>query len=66
LRIATVSKAFLKPSLELSVSLKQQPQAFADDIRFGGIYKLSVLVELRFDLHLDPNLQRFILRWYWR
>ncbi len=55
--IATVSRSFLKPSLERSVSSKQQPQGFADSIRFGRINKLSVLVELRFDLLLAMLVQ---------
>ena len=66
LRLATASRWFLKPTLELVVFSKQQLQGFADDIRFRRIDELCVLAELGFNFLLYANLNSFILRRYYR
>jgi hypothetical protein len=62
LLIAAVA-LFFKPDCELIILAKEKFESFADDIGIGRIDELSVLMELRFDLLLDPNLERFILWW---
>ena len=42
---------------------KKYLQGFADDVGFGGIDELGIFCELRSDVLLNADLQRFILRW---
>ena len=61
--LIAVVRLFFKPGFELIVLTKEKFESFGHDIGIGRIDELSVLMELRFDLLLDPNLKRFIL---WR
>ena len=58
-----VSWVLAKPGLELIVFAKKYLQGFADDVGFGGIDELGIFCELRSDVLLNADLQRFILRW---